>query len=124
MGMLADRTRTRWGKFRPSLLWFCMPLAAMGVLTFTVPNLGASGKLVWAYVTYNAIMLIYTAINIPYTALLGVITPNPNERTTLVSFQLGRRVVLIEEEAQGWPGDGAGTETGPALAGGTHGIQG
>ncbi len=88
MGMLADRTRTRWGKFRPFLLWFCMPLAAMGVLTFTVPNLGASGKLVWAYVTYNAIMLIYTAINIPYTALLGVITPNPNERTTLVSFQL------------------------------------
>jgi glycoside/pentoside/hexuronide:cation symporter, GPH family len=88
MGMLADRTRTRWGKFRPFLLWFCVPLAVMGVLTFTVPNLGASGKLVWAYVTYNAIMLIYTAINIPYTALLGVITPNPDERTTLVSFQL------------------------------------
>ena len=88
MGMLADRTRTRWGKFRPFLLWFCVPLAVMGVLTFTVPDLGASGKLVWAYVTYNAIMLIYTAINIPYAALLGVITPNPIERTTLVSIQL------------------------------------
>lgn len=88
MGMLADRTRTRWGKFRPFLLWFCVPLAVMGVLTFTVPDLGASGKLVWAYVTYNAVMLLYTAINIPYTALLGVISPNPNERTTLVSFQL------------------------------------
>lgn len=88
MGMLADRTRSRWGKFRPFLLWFCVPLAVMGVLTFTVPHFGASGKLVWAYVTYNAIMLIYTAINIPYTALLGVITPNPNERTALVSFQL------------------------------------
>ena len=88
MGMLADRTKTRWGKFRPFLLWFCVPLAVMGVLTFTVPNLGASGKLIWAYVTYNAIMLIYTAINIPYTALLGVISPNPNERTALVSIQL------------------------------------
>ena len=88
MGMLADRTKTRWGKFRPFLLWFCVPLAAMGVLTFTVPSLGASGKLVWAYVTYNAVMLLYTAINIPYTALLGVISPNPNERTTLVSIQL------------------------------------
>ncbi len=87
MGMLADRTRSRWGKFRPFLLWFCVPLAVMGVLTFTVPSLGASGKLVWAYATYNALMLLYTAINIPYTAMLGVITPNPNERTELSSIQ-------------------------------------
>jgi glycoside/pentoside/hexuronide:cation symporter, GPH family len=87
MGMLADRTKTRWGKFRPFLLWFCVPMAAMGVLTFTVPDLGASGKLVWAYVTYNALMLLYTAINIPYIALLGVISPNPKERTALCSIQ-------------------------------------
>jgi GPH family glycoside/pentoside/hexuronide:cation symporter len=87
MGMLADRTRTRWGKFRPFLLWFCVPMAVMGVLTFTVPGLGASGKLVWAYVTYNALMLLYTAINIPYIALLGVISPNPNERTALSCIQ-------------------------------------
>lgn len=87
MGMLADRTRTRWGKFRPFLLWFCVPLAAMGVLTFTVPGLGSSGKLVWAYATYNAMMLLYTAINIPYTAMLGVISPDPNERTALSSIQ-------------------------------------
>ncbi len=87
MGMLADRTKTRWGKFRPFLLWFCVPLAVMGVLTFTVPSLGASGKLIWAYVTYNALMLLYTAINIPYTALLGVISPDPNERTALASVQ-------------------------------------
>ena len=87
MGMLADRTKRRWGKFRPFLLWFCVPLAAMGVLTFTVPALGASGKLVWAYATYNAMMLIYTAINIPYTAMLGVISPNPIERTALSSIQ-------------------------------------
>src|SRR5208283_5537263 len=87
MGMLADRTRTRWGKFRPFLLWFCVPLAVMGVLTFTVPGFGASGKLVWAYVTYNALMLIYTAINIPYIALLGVMSPKPGDRTTLSSMQ-------------------------------------
>jgi GPH family glycoside/pentoside/hexuronide:cation symporter len=87
MGMLADRTRSRWGKFRPFLLWFCVPLAVMGVLTFTVPDLGASGKLVWAYATYNALMLLYTAVNIPYTAMLGVITPNPGERTELSSIR-------------------------------------
>ncbi len=88
MGMLADRTRTRWGKFRPFLLWFCVPLAAMGVLTFTVPSLGASGKLAWAYVTYNALMLLYTAVNIPYIALLGVMTSSPTERTALSAIQL------------------------------------
>jgi len=87
MGMLADRTRTRWGKFRPFLIWCCVPMAAMGVLTFTVPALGASGRLVWAYVTYNALMLLYTAINIPYVALLGVISPNQRERTALCSIQ-------------------------------------
>jgi GPH family glycoside/pentoside/hexuronide:cation symporter len=87
MGMLADRTQTRWGKFRPYLLWFCVPFAVMGVLTFTVPDFAASGKLVWAWVTYNALMLLYTAINIPYTAMLGVITPRADERTTLSSVK-------------------------------------
>jgi GPH family glycoside/pentoside/hexuronide:cation symporter len=87
MGMIADRTQTRWGKFRPYLLWCCVPMAILGVLTFTVPDLAASGKLVWAYVTFNALMLMYTAINIPYTAMLGVISPNPNERTTLSSIK-------------------------------------
>ncbi|MFO1449315.1 MAG: MFS transporter [Opitutaceae bacterium] len=87
MGMVADRTKTRWGKFRPYLLWLCVPFAAAGVLTFTVPDFAASGKLIWAWITYNALMLLYTAINIPYTAMLGVITPNPNERTTLSSIK-------------------------------------
>ena len=73
MGMIADRTRTRWGKFRPYMLWVCVPYAVVGVLTFTVPGFGSLGKLLWAIVTYNALMLLYTAINIPYTALLGVI---------------------------------------------------
>jgi GPH family glycoside/pentoside/hexuronide:cation symporter len=87
IGMLADRTKSRWGKFRPFLLWGCVPLAVAGFLTFTVPDLGATGKLIWAYLTFNAMMLIYTTINIPYTAMLGVISPNPNERTTLSSIK-------------------------------------
>lgn len=87
MGMVADRTETRWGKFRPFLLWFCVPLAVVGVLTFTTPGFGASGKLIWAWVTYNALMLLYTVINIPYTAMLGVISPDPNDRTTLSSIK-------------------------------------
>jgi glycoside/pentoside/hexuronide:cation symporter, GPH family len=87
MGMVADRTQTRWGKFRPYLLWFAVPFAVVGVLTFSTPALPASGKLIWAWVTYNALMLLYTAINIPYTAMLGVLTPNPNERTALSSVK-------------------------------------
>ncbi|HZZ56474.1 MAG TPA: MFS transporter [Opitutaceae bacterium] len=87
MGMLADRTKTRWGKFRPYFLWMCVPMAIAGVLTFTTPHLGPTGKLIWAIVTFNGLMLIYTAINIPYTALLGVITTNPLDRTVLSSIK-------------------------------------
>lgn len=87
MGSIADRTRTRWGHFRPYLIWFSIPLAAAGVLTFTTPNLGGGAKLVYAYVTYCLLMLLYTVVNIPYSALLGVMTPNSKERTSLASFR-------------------------------------
>jgi len=87
MGIIADRTQTRWGKFRPYLLWICVPFAVAGVLAFTVPDFGPTGKLVWAYVTFILIMMLYTAINIPYTALLGVISADSSERTTISSVK-------------------------------------
>ena len=87
MGILADRTNTKYGKFRPYLLWLCVPFAVMGVLTFTVPDFDETGKLIWAYATFFGIMMLYTAINIPYTALLGVISPDSKERTTLSSIK-------------------------------------
>ncbi len=87
MGLIADRTQTRWGKFRPYLLWGAIPLGAAGVLTFTTPDLSDNGKLVWAYVTYTLMMTAYTFVNLPYSSLLGVITPNTQERTTLASWR-------------------------------------
>ncbi len=87
MGMIADRTKTRWGKFRPYLLWLCVPFAIVGVLTFTVPNFGPTGRIIWAYATFNLIMMLYTGINIPYTALLGVISADSIERTTVSSVK-------------------------------------
>lgn len=87
MGIIADRTNTKWGKFRPFLLWLCVPFAVIGVLTFTVPDFSYSGKLIWAYTTFILIMTMYTAINIPYTALMGVISPDSKERTTVSSIK-------------------------------------
>ena len=87
MGTIADRTNTRWGKFRPYLLIFAIPFGIAGVLTFTTPNFDASGKLIYAYLTYNALMVMYTIVNVPYSALMGVMTPNSMERTEVSSFR-------------------------------------
>lgn len=87
MGAIADRTKTRWGKFRPYLLFAALPLAGAGVLTFTTPDLDEGGKVVWAYVTYSLMMLAYTILSTPYSALSGVITAKSQERTTLISFR-------------------------------------
>ncbi len=87
MGTISDRTNTRWGKFRPYLLWLAIPFGIFGVLTFTTPDLDPTGKLIYAYITYNLMMMAYTAINVPYSALMGVITPNSMERTELSSFR-------------------------------------
>lgn len=87
MGMIADRTNTRWGKFRPYIFGFAIPLAFVGVLAFSVPDLSTSGKLVYAYATYMILMVLYTAINVPYAALMGVITPNSMERAEVSSYR-------------------------------------
>jgi GPH family glycoside/pentoside/hexuronide:cation symporter len=87
MGLIADRTKTRWGKFRPWLLWLAVPFAISGVLVFTTPDFSESGKIVWAYFTFITIMVLYTAINIPYTALMGVISPHSADRTAVSSMK-------------------------------------
>jgi GPH family glycoside/pentoside/hexuronide:cation symporter len=87
MGSIADRTHTRWGHFRPYLLWGAIPFAVAGVFTFTTPNLTGGGKVVYAYITYSLLMFIYTFVNIPYSALMGVISPNSLERTSISSIR-------------------------------------
>jgi GPH family glycoside/pentoside/hexuronide:cation symporter len=83
IGALADRTRSRHGKFRPYLIWMPIPLAGAAVLTYTTPKLGADGKIVWAYASYLLMMVCYTGINIPYNALSGVMSGDPQERSTI-----------------------------------------
>ena len=95
MGIIADRTNTKWGKFRPYLLWMAVPIGIIGVLTFTTPDLSESGKLVYAYITSLLMMTAYTAINTPYSALMGVITPNSLERTSISSYRFVLAFVAI-----------------------------
>ena len=87
IGIISDRTQTRWGKFRPFLLWFALPFAIIGVLTFTTPGFNTTGKLVYAYISYSFMMIIYSAINVPYSALMGVITSNSEQRVVLSSYR-------------------------------------
>ncbi|HTV81876.1 MAG TPA: MFS transporter [Acidobacteriaceae bacterium] len=87
MGVIVDRTSTRWGKFRPWLLWTAVPFGIMGILTFTTPHLSFTSKLVYAWVTYLLLRLIYAANNVPYATLNGVITGDPDERTSIASYR-------------------------------------
>jgi GPH family glycoside/pentoside/hexuronide:cation symporter len=88
IGAGADRTKSKHGRFRPYLIWLCVPLAVVFVLAFTTPNLSPGRKVVWAWVTYNLMMLLYSWINIPYGALSGVMTDDPLERTSLNSYRM------------------------------------
>ena len=87
IGMTADRTVSRWGKFRPYILFGAVPLAISAVLAFTTPGFGETGKVIYAYITFILFMFMYSTVNIPYTALLGVISDDPVERTSAASFK-------------------------------------
>lgn len=87
MGMIADRTDTKWGKFRPYIAGFAIPIGLAGFLAFNTPNFGTSGNLIYAYVTYILLMMMYTGVNVPYAALMGVITPNSAERTSVSQYR-------------------------------------
>ncbi|MDR3061668.1 MAG: MFS transporter [Dysgonamonadaceae bacterium] len=88
VGVICDRTQTRWGKFRPYILWMAIPFGIMGVLTFTVPGLSLTGRIIYAYITYSLMMMIYSLINVPYASLLGVISSDPKIRTKLSSYRM------------------------------------
>lgn len=88
MGVIADRTRTKWGKYRPYLLLMALPFAISGIFLFTTPAVSPTMKLIWAYVTYIMMMTVYTGINVPYGAMLGVMTDDSDTKTVLSSFRM------------------------------------
>lgn len=88
VGVIADRTQSRWGKFRPYLLYLAIPFALIGILTFMTPDLSDTGKIVYAYITYSLMMMVYSAINVPYASLLGVISPESKDRNTLSTYRM------------------------------------
>jgi GPH family glycoside/pentoside/hexuronide:cation symporter len=87
IGAIADRTNTRWGKFRPWILISAIPFGVIGILMFTAPNLSPTGKIIYAFITYNLMMMIYTVNNVPYCSLMGVLTGDSIERTGLASYR-------------------------------------
>jgi GPH family glycoside/pentoside/hexuronide:cation symporter len=88
VGVLADRTRSKYGKFRPYLLWVAIPFGVIGIFTFFTPGFSETGKLIYAYITYSLMMMIYSLINVPYASLLGVMSSDGKERTALSSYRM------------------------------------
>lgn len=113
MGAICDRTRTRWGKFRPWILWMAVPFGLGAVLMFTTPDLSMNGKIIYAWVTYLVMSLIYTAINIPYCSVAGVITLNQKERMGCLSWRFflnGLATLIVSSSIlplTDWLGDGS-----------------
>ncbi len=88
MGIVVDKTDTKWGKCRPWFLWLAIPYGIIAILTFTVPDLSMNGKIIYAYVTYIGLGMIYTGINIPYSAILPSLTSNVQERTEVNAVRM------------------------------------
>ena len=104
VGLLCDRTHSRWGTFRPWLLWGALPFGVLGILTFYMPEWSSGGKVVYATVTYSLMMIVYSSVNVPYAALLGVMSADPHERTVLAAVRrafaaAGSMVVVLAVEA-------------------------
>ena len=112
MGLIADRSHSRWGKYRPYLLWVAVPYGLLGYAIFLGPDFSQTGKLVYAYVTYIAVMLAFTAINVPYSALLAVISPSAEERTKATTYRFifaaggGLLVAAFATPLTAWLGGG------------------
>jgi len=87
MGLIADRTKTRWGKFRPWILWTAVPFGGLALLAFSTPALSPEGKIIYAWVTYLLLLAVYAANNLPYSALSGVLTSSMAERNSLSSYR-------------------------------------
>ena len=87
MGVIADRTQTKWGKFRPWLLWTSLPFGVICVLTFTTPNISPGAKVVYAWTTYILLRVIYTVNNVPYASLNAVMTSDPDERNSISTYR-------------------------------------
>jgi Na+/melibiose symporter-like transporter len=94
MGIVADRTKTKWGRFRPWILWSALPFAGIFWMTFTSPGWSPTGQTVYAYVMYFLLMAIYTVNNVPYSALNGVMTGDVDERTSLSTYRFAAVVVV------------------------------
>lgn len=88
VGVIVDRTESRYGKYRPYLLWVAIPFAVAGCLLFTTPTWGETGKLIWAYVTYILMTTVYSVINVPYAAMLCVVTPDSDDRTVFSCYRM------------------------------------
>ena len=87
MGAIADRTHTRWGKFRPWILWTAVPLGVTALLAFSTPDFSYQGKIIYAVITYSLLLLLYAANNLPYSALSGVITGDMAERNSMSAYR-------------------------------------
>ena len=100
MGFIADRTKTKWGRFRPWLVWSALPFAGIFWMSFTSPGWAPSGQMIYAYLMYFLLMAVYTVNNVPYCALNGVMTGDVDERTSLSTFRFGC-VTIIQFIVQG-----------------------